>query len=248
MADTAFRHAPESALRAEAASTAWWASFGDGALSRLVERAAASNHDVRIEVERARQARAGETATASRLWPSLDLAASASDSRSGMPESVKQRLPDTRAARAGVSVGWELDVFGGARAAADAAGRETQAASFGVAGAQLLAVSEVARQYFIRQGARERLRIVEALAQTQRDTERLTRSREGAGLASRFDVARASAEATNLEAQLPPLRTLVSVTETRIAVLLGASPSSLPAELSQTAAPALPEVPEIAAG
>src|SRR5262245_55284477 len=37
---------------------AWWTGYGDPRLAALVERAAASNHDVRVAVERVRQARA----------------------------------------------------------------------------------------------------------------------------------------------------------------------------------------------
>jgi len=99
------------------------------------------------------------------------------------------------------------------------------AAQAGVAGARLIAASEVARQYYLLRGAQQRLRIVETLAATQRDTERLVKSREREGLASRFDASRATGEAEALEAQVPALRTLVGVTTTRIAVLVGESPT-----------------------
>lgn len=203
----------------------WWQQFGDKQLAHLVERAAVANHDIRIAVERARQARAGTGAADSRLFPNINLTASQSESRTGLPATVKQSMPDTKATRVGVDVAWEIDLFGGARAAASAAKKDAAAAELGVAGAQLIAASEVARQYFIWHGARQRLNILESLLQTQRDTERLTRSRNREGMASEFDVARAVGETLNMEASLPQLRTLMAVTESRIAVLTGSSAS-----------------------
>ena len=161
----------------------------------------------------------------SRLFPSVDLTASHSDSRTGLPTPIKQLMPDTKASSAGVGVAWEIDLFGGARAAAGAAEKDAAAAALGVSAAQLIAASEAARQYFIWHGARQRLNILESLLQTQCDTERLTRSRNREGMASEFDVARAAGETLGIEASLPQLRTLMTMTESRIAVLTGSDPS-----------------------
>jgi outer membrane protein TolC len=98
------------------------------------------------------------------------------------------------------------------------------------------------------QGARLRLLQLQALLQAQQDTERLTRSRQASGLASQFDVSRAAGEVQTLAAQLPPLQTLVVVTDAQIKVLLGLSPvTALPA-LNRQNTPALPQVPLLAPG
>lgn len=239
----AFREAKTGA----AFDAAWWQDFADPGLRALLARAQACNHDVLIAAQRLRQARAGLAAAASRLLPTVALNASASRQRSGLPEEVKRGSPDTRALRGALDAGWELDVFGAARAAADAAELDALAASAGVDAAQMLVSAEVARQFFIGQGARLRLQQLQALLQTQRDTERLTRSRHAAGLASAFDVARAAGETQSLAASLPPLQALVTVTEHQLAVLVGASPSTPLAEASGAPA-ALPEVPPLPAG
>lgn len=223
----AYHHAADLPPGIAAGDRQWWRQFGDEPLARLVERSAVANHDIRMAVERASQARAGTQAAESRLFPSLDLAASGSDSRTGLPPAVKQSMPDTRAMRAGVDVAWEIDLFGAARAAASAAEKDAAAAALGVSGAQLIATAEVARQYFIWHGARQQLEILQALLQTERDTERLTRSRHREGMASDFDVARAAGETSSIAASLPQLQTLMAGTESRIAVLSGAD-ASLP--------------------
>src|SRR2546423_3988115 len=149
---------------------AWWAGYGDSTLTALVDEALAANQDVAIALQRVAQARAGRDAQGSRLWPTVGLQASASRSDSGLPEPIKQGLPDTRALRAGVDVAWEIDLAGGVRAARDAAQADAAAAAAGVEGARLLVASEVAQQYYVLRGAEERFRIVQALAAAQRET------------------------------------------------------------------------------
>src|SRR5262249_53020130 len=84
---SAFR---QSAVSGPYADEAWWRTLGDARLAALVERAASANHDVRIAVERVRQARAGQAATESRLWPTVSATASASNASSGLPDAVKR--------------------------------------------------------------------------------------------------------------------------------------------------------------
>ena len=241
-----FRQAP--VVDTAALDAATWRGFGDPVLDDLLARARAANLDVRIAAQRVRQARAGSTAAASRLRPTVALTGSASDQRTGLPDEVKRGSPDTRAFRAGLELGWELDVFGAARAAAEAAELEALAADAGVEVAQWLATTEVARQYLVWQGARLRLQQLSALLQAQQDTERLTRSRQAAGLASAFDVSRAAGEVQALAAQLPPLRTLIAVTGHQIDLLLGGGPGASTPDWREAAAPRLPEVPALAPG
>jgi NodT family efflux transporter outer membrane factor (OMF) lipoprotein len=205
---------------------AWWAVWGDATLASLIGEALVANHDVRIALQRVAQARAGRDAQASRLWPTLALQASASRSDSGLPDAVKQGQPDTRALRAGIDVSWEIDLAGGVRAARDAAHADAIAAEAGAEGARLLVASEVARQYFTLRGAQEQLRIVQALADAQRETAVRVASRQREGQASAFDLDRAHAEAEAFDAQVPALRTLVGVSQTHLAVLLGRNPSA----------------------
>lgn len=221
----AFSQAAPVAAATRDVDAAWWVGYADPTLTALVDEALSANQDVGIALQRVIQARAGSDAQASRLWPTVGLQASASRSESGLPAPVKQGLPDTRVLRAGMEVAWEIDLAGGVRAARDAAQADAAAAAVGVEGARLLVASEVARQYFVLRGADERLRIVQALAAAQRETAARVTSRLREGQASAFDLDRARAEADALDAQVPSLRTLAGVSQTRLAVLLGRNPS-----------------------
>lgn len=224
MAPAFSRAAPEAAA-ADSLDERWWRGFGDPMLAGLVDEALAANQDVAIAEQRVRQARAGAEALASRLRPTLGVQATASGSDSGLPAPVKSGQPDTRALRGGLELAWEIDLAGGLRAARDAGQADAVAASAGLAGARLLVASEAGRQYFLLRGAQEQLRIVQALAEAQRQTAAQVRNRWREGLASTFDLDRAEAEAEALAARLPALRMGVGTTESRLAVLLGRQPS-----------------------
>ncbi len=219
--------AASAASGADAVDARWWSTFGDPVLAAWVDHALDNNHDVAAAVQRVRAARAGLDAQASRLWPTVQLQGSVSRSSSGLPEAVKQGQPDARALRLGLDISWEMDLAGGVRAARDAAAADAQSAQAGVVAARLLVASEVARQYFVWRGAAEQLGIVQSLAIAQRETARLVEVRQREGQASAFDLDRARAEADALEAQLPPLGTLIGVSQNRLAVLMGANPSLL---------------------
>ncbi|WP_332744283.1 efflux transporter outer membrane subunit [Hydrogenophaga sp.] len=242
----AFAQGGPAPAAAQALDSAWWAGYGDPTLTALVEQALAANQDVSIALQRVIQARAGRDAQDARLWPTIGLQASASRSESGLPAPVKQGLPDTRALRAGVEVAWEIDLAGGVRAGRDASSADAVAAEAGAAGARLLVASEVARQYFVLRDAGERLRIVQALAAAQRETAARVASRLREGQASAFDLDRARAEADALDAQVPSLRTLAGISQTRLAVLLGRNPSVRVTD--DTLSYAWPERREIATG
>jgi NodT family efflux transporter outer membrane factor (OMF) lipoprotein len=222
----AFAQGAPAQAGGQAFDSAWWAGYAGLTLTALVAEALVANQDVAIALQRVAQARAGRDAQGSRLWPTVSLEASASRSESGLPSPVKQGLPDTRALRAGVDVSWEIDLAGGVRAARDAAQADTAAAAAGVDGARLLVASEVARQYFVLRGAEEQLRIVQALADAQRETATRVASRVREGQASAFDLDRANAEADAFDAQVPALRMLIGTSQTRLAVLLGRNPSA----------------------
>jgi len=200
---------------------AWWDSFGDPVLSRLVRLAGNENRDVKMALERVRAARAGETISRSALMPSVGLQASGAYSDTGRDAVYKAGNPDMRRGAAGLDVSWEIDLTGRLRAGASAAAAEAQAAKHGAQGVRLLVAGDVATHYFTLSGALRQLATVRAIADAQDQTLRLVEARQRAGLASAFDVERARTLAAQSHAAIPPLETAAAVSRHRIAVLIG---------------------------
>jgi len=200
---------------------AWWDSFGDPVLSRLVRRAAYENRDVKMALERVRAARASETVSRSALLPAVGVQALNQYSDTGRGAAFKAQNPDTRREGLGLDVSWEPDITGRLRAGASAAKAEAQASVDSARGVRLLVVSDVATNYFTLVGAQGQLATVRAIAAAHKETLRLVQARQRAGLATPFDVERAQTAALQADAAIPPLQTLAGVSRHRIAVLIG---------------------------
>jgi NodT family efflux transporter outer membrane factor (OMF) lipoprotein len=199
----------------------WWESFHDPVLTDLVRRAESENRDVKIATERLRAARAGVTVSRSFLAPSVSAVGSGSYRGSGYSDAVKQLVPDTKNASAGLDVSWELDLSGRLRAGASAAAADALAAEHGVRGVRLMVMSDVAANYFTLAGALRQLDTLRSISAAHDETLRLVQARQRAGLATPFDVERAQTDAESARAQIPPLETIAAVSRHRIAVLIG---------------------------
>jgi hypothetical protein len=96
----------------------WWQTLKDPALNRLVEQAAADNHDVRRARSRIREARYRRLQAQASLLPALDASGSAKRA-SGSGETGSGEA--TTLYQAGFDAAWELDLFGGNRRSIEAA-------------------------------------------------------------------------------------------------------------------------------
>jgi NodT family efflux transporter outer membrane factor (OMF) lipoprotein len=241
---------PAAFHQAEISSAAWdgpwWTSFDDPQLSALVERAIASNHDVRIALQRVKQARASEVRAESTLGPAISAGGSYVNSKNGFPDAVKQGVPDVRSAGVGLDLSWEVDLFGGNRAAARAASKDLAATEYEVAGAQLLTASEVARYYFVWRAAQDKRALLEQLRNVQQQAQKHRERRRDEGLDAVAVSDDARAETARIEAQLVPVRTLIVASEQHLATLLGTRDMSFLEE--GTNRPVWGNVPRIGAG
>jgi NodT family efflux transporter outer membrane factor (OMF) lipoprotein len=236
-----------------AALASWWRSFNDPELDSLVERALASNLDLRAAEARVRQARAARGLADAQRWPEANLSGSAARAR----ESANQPLigsalpPGTpltsNVYQGGFDAAWELDLFGGVRRGAEAADADLAAAGFSRADAQVTLVAEVARNYTLARSFQQRLAIARQNLTAQRDIVTLARNRQRQGLTSDLEPEQAATVLSQTEAQVPALETGLQQAIHHLGVLLGQHPGALLAELqAQAPIPAAP--PEVPAG
>lgn len=241
---------PAAFQHAEASSAAWdgpwWTSFGDPRLAALVERAIAANHDVRIALERVKQARAGEARADATLLPTLSAGGSYVNTNSSFSDALKQQVPEVRSKSLNLDLGWEVDLFGGNRAAARSANHDLATTEYEAAGAQLLTAGEVARYYFAWRAAQDKLAVLEQLRDVQQKTQRHHERRRDEGLEAAAAADDARAETARIEAQLLPVRTTIVLAQQHLATLLGTRDMSF--LLPGASLEAWGNVPRIAAG
>jgi len=223
----------------------WWKTFGDDELTSLVERAAATNLDLRLAESRIREARGLRGVSAGALLPAAN--AGAGYSRNRFSENVPLPGAGTQANfyQAGFDASWEIDVFGGIRRGIEAADAEVDATIEARRDVLVTLLSEVARNYIEVRGLQARIDIARRNLDAQKKTLELTQARLQAGRAAELDVVRAQAQVSSTASQIPLLESQRIQATHRLAVLLGREPGSLREELIATdrIPPPPPEVP-----
>ena len=215
----------------------WWAQFDDPVLEELVHRALADNLDLRVSVSRVQQARA--VFVESRLDQAPHVTAGGSYDRRKQPDTLAggERV-FSESYQLGFDAGWELDLFGRQRRAAEAARADLDAEWANLADAQVLVAAEVARNYFELRGTQKRIAVAEQTLGNLRDTQKLTETRWDLGAGSELDVQSSRARLKAIEADIPLLEVAQTQSRHRLAVLLGLRPDALDGLLAPRDVPA----------
>jgi multidrug efflux system outer membrane protein len=231
----------------------WWEEFNDPALTRLVNRAAGANLDLRLAESRIREARALRRVAESGAWPTVDVSGSYSRSRTSenaiAPSSQGSGgSPFFRGSnngqdlfRSGFDSSWEIDVFGGVRRSVESADATVEATIEDRRDVLVTLLGDIARNYIDLRGFQRRLAVAGNNLKAQQESLEIIRVRFQAGLASDLQVAQAEAQVNTTAAEIPALEALVKQAAHRVDVLLGFQPGALWTELSADAPiPALP--------
>lgn len=219
----------------------WWSLFNDPRLDSLVQRGVAANRDLKIAEARIKQARAQYRLTTAVAAPTVGVSGAYANSRKSENVGASGGGSSQDLFQAGFDAGWELDVFGGARRANEAAEARLVAAGENSRDVLVTLTAEVARNYLELRGSQQRLVTARANLTGQEKTLALAKGRREAGLGNELEVAQAETQLTLTRAQVPPLENSVGQASYRLALLLGLSPQVLLAELAPPAGlPAMP--------
>jgi NodT family efflux transporter outer membrane factor (OMF) lipoprotein len=229
----------------------WWIGFNDPMLTRVVERSLLQNLDLAASIARVQQARAAAAGAGAALLPSADLAASASyehqSTRSPLGQMASTLPGYSRSVRdfnVGPSASWELDLFGGLRRAASAAGAEAEAAEADQLGTRIIVAADAADAYLQIRGYQARLAVAQQQISDDDRLLQLVHARYAAGSATGREVAQADALLKQAKASVPPLTIGLEQQLNRLDVLMGVQPGTYAHELSEVKEiPAVPAVP-----
>lgn len=221
----------------------FWRGLNDPILSRLVDRALLSNHDLRIAIAHYDSANALLRGARFDRFPTLTASASANDTRSSQDQApgVSRADRDANSYDAGINAGWELDLFGRVRKNVEARRADADALAADFQAVQVAIVSAVVRDYVSLRGLQEQLRVARENADSQAETLRLVEMGFKAGRGTEFDTARARAQLSTTQSRVPAIEAQIQVTMNHLSVLVGQPPEALTGEL-QWAQP-LPALP-----
>lgn len=208
----------------------WWQHFGDEQLTDLIERSTAENLDLRVAFERITEARELLRVTSVRRFPSIDVSESATRSDASAATTGINTGP-VWTYDIGLSVGWEIDVFGRVQRSIEAASADFETFVEDYRGVMTSVHAAVASAYIDLRLAQRRLAIARANVVVQQGSLQFAVDRRDAGQVSGLDVAQAESNIATTEATIPSLEVDLDRAIYRLAVLLGSPIAPLRGEL-----------------
>lgn len=204
---------------------AWWSIYNDPLLDSLLKQVEISNQNVAAAEARYRQALALTRAARSDIFPTINL--SASESRSKSASGRINTTTGTTSQNIGtnhslsLSTAWELDVWGKLRRALEAQNASMQASAADLANTTLSAQAELAQDYFqLRATDAEKQMLDDTVAEYQKYLT-MTNNRYAAGVASKADVTQAQTQLLSTQSQAVALEVTRAQMEHAIALLIG---------------------------
>lgn len=230
-------------LTAHSSAADWWTLFGDTTLTELEKIASKTNLDLLAAVARVDESRAQLGLVDSARRPQFS--ANSEYVRSALSENSPDALLGAPTApsstwKLGLQASWELDLWGHLRHQSESANAQLQATAYGMEDVKISVTGDVARTYLLLRGTQSKIRIVDENRQIAKNLVKLTESRQSNGIATRYDVAAASADVAGIEARLVQLSQQRDALMNALALLLAKPPRELNSTLGNATMPVMP--------
>jgi hypothetical protein len=202
-------------------------------LSALIQKVAERNLDLQMASARLLQSRALRSTVAADEAPSVDVNAGYSRARNSA-EGLSD--PSGKAGKSAFNLwqgdlvaGWELDLWGRVRRQVEAADATVEVAENDRRGVLLALLSETAGNYIQLRAVQHTLDVTQDNLKVARHSLKLSEDRQAEGVATRLDVAQASAQVASIEARLPTLEARRDDLINALSLLAAEPPRSLQA-------------------
>lgn len=206
------------------ADTVWWTRFGDPTLDALVTEALANNQDLRIAAARVDQFEGAKVTTRAPLFPAIGYSGTTGEeSRSELvygPGADQARSFSS----AGVTAGWELDVWGRVRNLTAAADADWRASEADRRATVLQLVSAVVSGYVTLRSLDDQLETSERTLETRRQALDVFEKRYKGGVISKVELSQARSQYEVAAAAIPALEQRIARQENALSVLVGRYP------------------------
>jgi NodT family efflux transporter outer membrane factor (OMF) lipoprotein len=208
-------------------SADWWTLFGSPDLDALIRTALSGQPTIAAAQAALRQAEENVNAQYSVLFPSFDASLSARRQRISGATFGNPSAPSTvfNLYNASVSVGYAIDVAGGARRELEALRAGVDFQRLQLEATYLSLTANVATTAFREASLREQIRATREISQAQDSQLELAEKQFKLGAISGSDLLGQRAQAAQTRATLPPLEKALGQTRNQLAVLIGRLPA-----------------------
>jgi NodT family efflux transporter outer membrane factor (OMF) lipoprotein len=206
----------------------WWEVFQDSALNQLENKVSDANQDLKAAFARLQQARAATRIARADLFPTLNVGASATRSRTSVnsPRFPPGAEPVGNNFDLEADLSYEIDLWGRVRNAVASAKAGQQASAGDLASLNLAVHAELAGDYFaLRAQDAQQLLLDQTVADYTKSLQ-LTQNLYSGGAAALADVAQAQAQLEFARTQDADTALQRAQSEHAIATLVGENPSS----------------------
>lgn len=218
----------------EPALQSYWKVYEDELLNTIIDKATVGNLNLKVALARIQEARALRGIAKGELFPEIDGTGAAFRTRQGeetIPDMPSDLDRNASFFQGGVSVDWELDLWGRIRRSIESADATQQARIEDYRDTLVLLYADVASNYIEVRALQARITYAKNNIAAQKETVQLTQNRNSAGLAPDLDVSQAELNLAQTEARISPLRSALAQTIHRLGILTGEPPDALYTEL-----------------
>ncbi len=229
------------------AEPAWWTTFGDERLDRIVEEALASNHDLAAAAARVEAAGAGARIAGADRMPQASFEFDPARRRQNfigfpIPGGGGVLSTTTTTFGASLNLSWEVDLWGRLRARAAAGLADLEAAGADLEGARLSLAGQAAKAWFALVEGVEQVALARDTLQNRRLTRERIARRYELGVRPALDLRFALAAEARAEAELAARLQRLDAARRQVDVLLARYPDGrLGEDAGSVSLPVLPE-------
>lgn len=210
----------------------WWRILGDSELNRLIEQAILANLDLKIATATVEQFIGTYGATRSALFPQITGSGIYSRKQSSgesvdLPANMKLDPPQNNYAQLGLSLNWELDVWGRLRRSNEAAFADLLSHVFVQRGVLLTLASTVSETYISLLVLDKSLYITQNIVKILGEQLGIAEARFREGYSSELEISQVRSEYRRREALIPSIEQNIAQTEHALSLLLAKSPGPI---------------------
>ncbi len=209
----------------------WWRLYSDPVLDGLVTDALAANTDIRVAVAHLERARAQLRGARSDRLPSTGIDGSGTYGRASSSQTLPGQDRENWTVDAGLSVAYEVDLFGRVKRGIEAARGDLGAAQADTDAVRVAVVADTVRAYVDATSSAERIAVAKRTVDLLDRSIRITNARFESGRSDRLDVIRVTALRDQQLALVPSLMAERDSALFRLATLTGRTPQDLPPQV-----------------